>query len=139
MAFDNSILRQIQLGCKELQADGTELLAARVELAQLELRLASARTTRLACVVGASGCISLAGFVILVQLAAEHVPAIGELSYGQTLLVVGSSCLITGGLLAWFAVKRFWRKYRHFEQTIAEFNADLTAAKQWMDRGQQSV
>jgi hypothetical protein len=138
MVAEHSILGQLRQGCGELQADASEMLAARVELAQLEMRLASARFTRLAIVVGGCGLAALAGYVVLVQLAAEMVPAWGTLSYKETLAILGSGLIATGGLIAWFAVRRFRKKHRHFEQSIAEIKADLLAVQCWLDHNQQS-
>lgn len=138
MVAEHSILGQLRQGCGELHADANEMLAARVELAQLEMRLASARFKRLSIVVGACGLASLAGYVILVQLAAEMVPAFGTLSYSESLALVGSGLIAAGSLIAWLAVRRFRKKYRHFEQSIAELKADLSAVQGWLDHNKQS-
>ncbi len=138
MVAQNSLFGHLRQGCGELHDDATEMLAARVELAQLEMRLASAGLSRLTTFVGVCGVTALGGYVILVQLAAERLPALGSLSYSQSLALVGSGMIATGGLLAWLAVRRFRRKYRLFEQSIAELQADLQAVQSWLNRSRSS-
>ena len=138
MPFENSVLGEIRQACGELQADAVEMLAARRDLAQLELRLATARTTRLGFVVGACGAAALAGFVILTHVAAENLPAVAGITRGQTRLLCGAGLMLAGTGAALWAVRRFLRKYRHFEQSQAELLADLQAMQSWLERGKNT-
>jgi len=137
MAEQFSLLGQVQQVYGELHADALEMMSARAELAQLELRLSQQRAARLGMCVGVCLLVGAAGFVVLVHLVVENLPNIGGLTRPQTLGLWGGLMLIAGLSFAWLAIRRFFRKYRHFEQSLAEFQADAELLSLWVKQAKQ--
>ena len=134
MTNSSSLLNQVKHSYQELHADAAEMLAARVELAQLELRLSTQRATRLLILVGICLIVAAAGFVMLVHLAAEYVPALFGLSQTATVGLIGGLMLLLGLGIAGLSIRHFWRKTRHFERTIEELRTDIVAFSAWLQR-----
>ncbi len=108
-----------------------EMLSARRELAELEVRTDVASAKRLA-VGGAIGAVlALCGLPLLLVAAAETLAVQFGHDHLGWLLGLGIAAIVIGLLIVWRAWRRFRTSFIGLEQSLAELKEDLAWLREW--------
>lgn len=127
--FPFSPLTDLRARAATLGADVRAMLEIRLELAQLELRVAVRQCVRLIVTLALFGTLGVAGVGVLAVLLAELLQHWANWSWTQSLALVGASLVLLCLLGSFLAVRIFRRRFTGLEATLAELREDLL----WLD------
>lgn len=121
-----------------LRQDLGAMLAARLELAQLEATAAARQTARCGIVLAVSAMLLLSSL----PLAVATLALAGATYFKQSpiLWLAGSTLLLvaTAALIGWLAVRNYRRNFTGLRDTLAELREDLVWLREWSGQADQT-
>ena len=121
-----------------LRQDLGEMLAARLELAQLEAMEASRQTARCGIVLAVALLLLLSSLPVAVVTVALAVATYFEQS--TIAWLAGSAVLLVAiaALISWLAVRNYRRNFTGLRDTLAELREDLVWLREWSGQADQA-
>jgi uncharacterized membrane protein YqjE len=126
------ILSQLRSEAAGLRGELAAMLAARWELARLELEATAAQTRRLAIVLACCGTVGAVGVMVLVALTVEVL----HRHYTGRFLATAAGLAIAASLVAAYAAyRRFRREVVGLNESLAELREDARWLDEWFGGG----
>ena len=127
---------------RRLIANLTEMLQARRELAELELKSDVASSKRLAVFAGIGAIIALTSLPLFAGTFAEWLhtcwPKYEVFGVNMWHPTVAAALLLAGTLLAWSGYRRFRREFLGFRESLEEVREDIEWLREWTGRADGS-
>lgn len=123
---------------RQLLVDLTDMVRARRDLAELELKADVSSSKRLGLSAGLGAVLVLTAMPLLVTFLAELLQAwrpIGTESINGWVPILAGTLLLAGATLAWAGYRRFRRDFRGFRQSMAELREDVEWLQEWARGG----
>jgi len=125
-----------------LMSNLTEMLQARRELAELELKADVASSKRLAVVAGVGAVIALTSLPLFAGTLAQVLHACWPFeiaSVNMWLPTLAALLLLAGAVLAWSGYRRFRHEFIGFRQSLEEVREDIEWLREWTGRAEESA
>ena len=125
MATDNdSLFGPTAAEIGQLRAEVRAALAARWELARLELGAAALDIKRLVVALAIAGLLGLVSLPVFAVALADLLDGLAGLSRGGWLLAEFAALMLSAAGIAWFAYRRFQRQFAGLEETLEVLRED---------------
>ena len=116
---------------QRLWSDLADMLRARRQLAELEIRSDIAASKRLVIVAAVGATLALTGLPLLAMLAADALAEWLEMDRHRSLLLVGSMLVVCGLATIWRAWRGFRSGFVGLEESLAELKEDSAWLREW--------
>lgn len=137
--FANSLFTRLRADTVNVCDDVAELLAARLELAQLEFQTSLAQVKRLAITLTFLGAVAITGLVLLLLLATELVGAQTGIHRYVWMAASGVTLVAASGAAIWVAIRHFRSDFTGLNDSLAELREDLLWIREWREKGAQAA
>ncbi len=138
MESDRPLLTDLRQHVRGLGSDLKEMLALRWQLAHLEFESSVKSVRRLATVAAVAVVFGLTGVALLAACAAGLLDGRLGISREGWLATLGTGLLLSGGLLALAAWRRFRREFSGLRQTLEELREDALWLKEWIGEAEDA-
>jgi len=123
---------------RRLASDAADMLQARRQLAEMEIRADVASSKRLAIAGGTGLVLALTGLPVLTVLLAAGlnavVPLSGEDGLNWWLLVLGAVFVLAGTVVMVWAWRRFRSDFTGLKESLAELKEDVVWLREWVEK-----
>jgi uncharacterized membrane protein YqjE len=126
---DRPLVADAQAELAQLAADLRRMAEIRWQLARLELDSALGQAKRLAIAWGIAAVMLATGLPVAVICVARFLPERAQVYW---LFAFGPVLVLAAILVAWWAWRRFRRKFVGLEETLEELREDQVWCREWL-------